>query len=297
MIKVRPFAPARIRRAFFVLAFFGAAALPGLHAQPGYRPSPDFAKSGKPDQAEGQRILEEFRNLGIAGDYFLEFQLRVMPRRGDERTYAGRLWGARNERGGIVRVTLAVDGAERRLLLQDGREPAVWSWRTGAGTGIEKLDVAALFSPLAATDLTPFDLERPYLYWTDFAFEGVVRIRGRPTYQFLVYPPVDFATKYPALTGVRLYLDTQFRQPVQCEQIGAGGRLLKSMTVQELKKIGEQWIPKSVDLRDETTHNKTRFLVTGAALGQDFARRTFSPSALADDLQSPPTGHITKVAP
>jgi Outer membrane lipoprotein-sorting protein len=288
------FAPASFRRAFFVLVLAGT----GLHAQPGYRPLPDYVQSARPDQAEGRRILEEFRGLGIVGDYFLEFQLRVLPRRGDEHTSAGRLWGGRTEQGALTRVSLMnLEGTEQRLLLQDGPQPAAWSWRSGAGGTVEMLDVAALFAPLAGTDLTPFDLNRPYLYWTDFVYEGLARIRGRPAYQILLYPPADFAAKYPTLTGVRLYLDTAYKLPVQTEQLGAGGSLLKSMEVQELKKIGEQWIPKVIDLRDETTRNKTRFQVTGAALQQNFPRARLVPAALADDLPPPPADQVTKVAP
>jgi len=268
-----------------------------LAAQPGYRPVPDYAQTGKPDQAEGRRILEEFRGAGIPGEYFLEFQLRALPRRGDERAYAGRLWASSRALGAISRVTLIVDGAEQRLLLQDGAQPAAWSWGAAAGRGVTMLDVAALFLPIAQTDFTPFDLERPYLYWTDFVFEGLTRVSGRPAYRFLLYPPADFLAKYPTLTGVRLYLDTQFKQPVQIEQIGAGGRPLKSVTVQELKKIGDQWIPKTVDLRNDVTRDKTRFQVTGAALRQVLPPEIFAPGALADDVKSPAPENVTRIDP
>lgn len=291
------FSPAVLRRAFFFLAV-AAGFTPGrLPAQPGYRPVPDYAQSAKPDQAEGARILEGFRGSGIAGDYFLEFQLRVMPRRGDERLYAGRLWAVPGDRGAIFRVGLTADGSERRLLLQDGAQPAVWSWQASAGANVSVLDVAALFTPLAQTDFTPFDLLRPYLYWPDFVYEGLSRIGGRPAYRFLLYPPADFAAKYPGLTGVRLYVDSQFKQPVQTEQIGAGGRVTKTMSVQELKKVGEQWIPKTIDLRNEVTRDKTRFQVTGAALGQTLPATIFAPAALADDAASPAAASVTKIDP
>jgi hypothetical protein len=291
------FTPALFWRAFFVLALAMAVGSVGLQAQPGYRPIPDYAQPAKPDQAEGRRILEEFRGAGIAGDYFLEFQLRVMPRHGAERLYPGQLWVARRDQGAVSRVTLTVDGVERRLLLQDGAQPAVWSWPAATGPQVAMLDIAALFSPLAQTDFTPFDLERPYLYWTDFVYEGLARIAGRPAYRFLLYPPADFTAKYPALTGVRLYLDSQFKQPVETEQIGAGGRPLKSMTVQELKKVGDQWIPKIIDLRNEITRDKTRFQVTGAALGQVLSAEIFAPAALAEKAKPLAPENVTRIDP
>lgn len=292
--------PAPIRRAFFFgVGLTFAVGLPSVQAQRGYRPPATYLQLGKPDQEEGRRILETFRatgSMGIAGDYYLTFELRVMPRRGDERSYAGRMWGSRNANGAISRVTLATGADERRLLVQNGAQPAVWTSQGNPGDGdVTMLGVSALFAPVAETDLTAFDLQMPFLYWTDFAYEGIARVRGRPAYQFLLYPPADFLAKYPALTGVRLYLDTQFRQPVQSEQIGEGGKLLKSMIVQELKKIGEQWIFKTVDLRDEITRNRTRFGVTGAALNQNFPAGLFAPGALAAEAPVPAMAAIVPV--
>lgn len=295
------FTPAPIRRAFFfgLAGLALAAGVPWAQAQKGYRPPVSYLQLGKPDQEEGRRILEGFRatgSMGITGDYYLAFELRFMPRRGDERSYAGRMWGSRNANGAISRVTLATGTDERRLLVQNGPQPAVWTSQGSTGGGeVTMLGVSALFTPVAETDLTAFDLQMPFLYWTDFVYEGIARIRGRPAYQFLLYPPADFLAKYPALTGVRLYLDTQFRQPVQSEQIGEGGKLLKTMLVQELKKIGEQWIPKTVDLRDEVSRNRTRFGVTGAALNQNFSAGLFAPAALATEAAAPAAGAIVPI--
>jgi hypothetical protein len=301
VLSKRRFTPAPIRRAFF----FGLAGLalmagvPSAQAQKGYRPPAGYLQLGKPDQEEGRRILEAFRatgSMGIAGDYYLSFELRVMPRRGDEHSYAGGMWGSRNANGAISRVTLGSGAEERRLLVQNGPQAAVWtSQGTPGGAEVAMLGVSALFTPVADGDLTAFDLQMPYLYWTDFVYEGIARVRSRPAYQFLLYPPADFLAKYPALTGVRLYLDTQFRQPVQSEQIGDGGKLLKSMILQELKKIGEQWIPKTIDLRDEVTRNRTRFGVTGAALNQNFPAGLFAPAALAGAAPAPAAGTVIPV--
>ncbi len=293
----RQITPASIWRAFFSIASAAILAPLPSQAQRGPQAPPPLVQLGEPDQAEGQRILEQFRGLGLAGDYYLEFQLRVMPRRGRDRVYRGEMWGALGSRGPVSRVSFSADGVEHRLLVRDGPEPAVWHWRSGAAAQAKKLGVADLFAPLAQTDLTPFDLGRPYLYWPDFAYEGIVRMRGRPAHRFLLRPPADFAASYPALTGVRVYLDAQFKALVQSEQLGARGRLLRSMSVLELKKIGDQWIVKSIDLRDETTHNKTRFSVVGAALEQEFDEALFAPSALAENGRPPASNRVTKIDP
>jgi hypothetical protein len=270
------------------LAFF--AAPPTASAQQkGYRPLPRYVQTAPPDQAEGDRILEQFRRIGIAGDHFLEFELRVMPRRGTERRVPGRLWGGRTAAGPIWRFVLQPGQgmAERRWLIQNGPQPALWGWSPASPERTQILGGQALFDPIAETDLTAFDLQMPFFYWTDHVFEGVTRVRGRPAQVFLLYPPADFAARHPSMSGVRVYLDLEYHAMVQAEQLGADGRVAKAMTVIDLKKVGEQWIVKSIDVRDEATRNKTRFSVTGAALELDFSNSLFDPAMLAETLAPP----------
>lgn len=269
-----------------------------------YRPPARYFQVGKPDQAEGRKILENFRQLGLSGDYYLEFELRVMPRRGDTRVVGGcRLWGARNDIGPVSRVELPASGEAplRRLLVQNGRSGAVWS-STGEGglvaaTGGGALDPKALFEPLADTNLTPFDLQMPYLYWDDFVFEGLAPVRGRPAHVFLMYPPDDIAALKPELAGVRVYLDTQFGALVESRQIGEGERVLKTLSVLDLKKVDDQWMVKSIDLRDEKTRDKTQFVVTGAALGLDFSGALFEADSLAHPVAPPAAERVRRLGP
>jgi len=279
------------------LLCFMAVGATGYSQSKTYRPPPNYVQFGKPDQAEGKRIIEDFRLRGLPSDMYLEFVLQVMPRRGEERTVAARLWAGRNEKGPIWRVELSPDDAtaQYHLLVQNGPQNLLWSWRPGAA--VTPLGLDALFDRLADTDLTAFDLQMPFLFWNDFVFEGVARVRGRPAHVFLMYPPSEVTARRPGLAGVRVYLDTQFNALVQAEQIGAENRLLKSITILDLKKVDEQWIPKSIDVRDEETRNKTRFAVTGAALGLDLLPMLFESASLGDAVQPPPAGRIRVVRP
>ena len=244
------------------------------------RPEPRYAFTGSADPVEGRRILAEFRQLGLAGDYALDFSLRVMPRRGDERTVTGRLYGTRNEAGplSLVEFPPATEGA-RRILVQNGPQSAVW---TVARDGADAVAVGAaqLFAPLAGTDLTAFDLQMPFLFWPDNVFEGVVSVRGRPAHRFLAYPPAEIAAARPALAGVRFYLDTQFNALVQAEELGPDETPVKTISVIDLKRTQDQWIVRTIDLRDEATRNKTRFRITAAALNLHLPRIVFTPSHL-----------------
>jgi hypothetical protein len=274
-----------------------ATVLPVLPAQPkGFRPPPNYVTTAKPDQAEGARVLAEFRTLGIAGDYWLEFELRVLPRKGPERTIAGQLFGSRNELGPVTRLTLPGTGglaSEQRWLIQGGPRPASWSWN-GADGRTTEMAAVGLFEPLGGTELTLFDLQMPFLYWTDFVYEGLARVRGRPAHSFVLYPPADVAGARPGLTGVRVLLDTQFQAMVQAEFLGAAGATEKTVSILDLKKVGAQWMVKSIDLRNSVTRDKTRFGVNAVALGLSLPADTFSPAALALEPPVVPAGKIDR---
>jgi hypothetical protein len=264
---------------------------PHAHAQKGSQPPPNYVQFGEPDQKEGREVLEGFRQQGIAGDYYLEFELRVLPRHGSERVVAGRLWGSRNAAGPISRISVpatAADGApEMRLLMQGGADPGLWRWIEGSGTTAEPAGVDALFEPISGTDLTAFDLQMPFLYWPGFVYEGLARVHGRPAHQFLFHPPADVTRKNPQLHGVRAYLDTQYGALVQAELIGEDNRPVKVLSLLDLKKVGDQWIPKTFDFRNETTRNKTRFAVTAAALNRTFPAAVLDPAHLPEAATAP----------
>lgn len=251
--------------------FFATLALASLGASSlaATRPEPKFL-NGLPDQAEGAAVLATFRDVGIAGHYWAKFELRVMPRKGDERVLLGEMLGSPSPTGPRTRLTIydsAKTGGDRRvvLLLQSGAEPSAARWFGGEhGVVAHPVDAEALLQPVHGTDLTVFDLQMPFLRWKDFVYEGVANVRGRPAHTFLLYPPADFPASGPA--AVRVFLDTQFAAMTQAEWLDASGQPLKTTTVLDLKKVGEQWLVKSIDLRNHRTRAKTRLSLTAAAL-------------------------------
>lgn len=231
----------------------------------------DQLASGKADQAEGARILSEFRQGQIPGDYWLSFELRVMPRQGAERTLTGALLGSPGARGPLSRLT--VGGGD--WLIESGPQPSAWILAGGVATA------AAPGQTLADTGVTIFDLQMPFLYWPDFTYEGPARVRGRPTSSFVLRPPAGQPVPMTELTGVRVLIDVQFHAMVQAELLGAGGTVLKSISLLDLKKVGEQWLVKEVDIRDHRTRDKTRFSVRAAALDLAWPAGVFTPAGLS----------------
>lgn len=260
----------------------------GLTAQTpaGNRPAPVYVSGGQADQAEGRRALEEFRAAGITGTYWLEFTLRVLPRKGAERSVRGQIWGMRNEQGPLTRLSLANPEGAHSWLIQSGPRPASWG-QSASQTAPHALTAGESLAPISGTDLTLFDLQMPFLYWEDFAYEGIAKIRSRPAYSFLLYPPADFAAVRPDLGAVRVALDTQFHALVQAEFLDPKGELIKSIAVLDLKKVGEQWLVKSIDLRNRATKDKTRFEVTAAALNLTLPDSVFTPESLGTPVVLP----------
>ena len=291
---------ASLRFGFSVALVAFCILTPPVRAQKEFRPPANYVQLSPPDQAEGRAIVEGFRRQGIVGDYYLEFELQVLPRHGAEQILLGRLWGSRNAAGPVSRVSVrtaeaGLQSGEVRLLIQSGPSPQIWRWTEGSGSPVAPLAVEALFDPVAGTNLTAFDLQMPFLFWPEFIYEGLARMHGRPAHQFLFYPPSDIARQNPALGGVRAYLDTQYTAFVQAELIGRDDQVLKTLSILDLKKIGDQWMVKSVDCRDEATRNKTRFAVTAAALNQHFPATVFDPASLSGPAAIPDA--LTRLTP
>jgi hypothetical protein len=285
-------APASLWRAFFVLA----VALCPVLAAPPTNPTPGLAQIGKPDAAESRRILEQFRQSGIAGEYYFEFELHQLPRNGDERVFSGKLWGSRNARGTIARISLTdAAGHENRLLVQNGEQPAVWSFRDGKLT---EAGMTALLAPLVpGVELTAFDLEMPFLAWPEVECTAIVRVLGRPAYAFFFRPPAAFAAAHAEPASVRAYFDAQFNAPTQTELLDVAGRVTKTLSLVELKRVDKQQLPKILEVRNELSRDKTRFVITAAALGLDLTSAMFEPAALADDVRPPGPNRIVRLTP
>ncbi len=291
------FAPAFFRRAFFVLIGLLALATSRprtFGASPPVKP-PALSQAGKASPEEAAKILQQFRQAGIPGEYFLELELHALPRRGEERVFRGRLWGSRNAEGAITRVELT-DAANQthRFLVQNGERSAVWKFASGE---VKKLGVAELFQPLIpGVEVTPFDVQMPFLYWPDAVLEKIARTRGgRPSNAFLFRAPEGFSRQGGEVIAARAYLDTQFNALMQTELIGKNNRIVKTFSLLSFKNLDRQPVPKTADYRNELTRDKTRLAVKAAALNLRFPSATFEPASLARDADTPLRAQIVSL--
>ena len=251
-------------------------------AQPRRRPpSTSYAPIGLPDQAEGQRILEASRQIGFGDSFYLEFDLRLLPRRGPEVRLPGRWFGTNNALGPITRIEILPDGKEPEIwLVQGGESPKVW--KRGADGRAEVVDDPA--AVIAGSQVGAVDMQTPFMRWTEFTYEGMLRFRQRPTHVFLLYPPEAQAAWYPGVGGVRAFVDTEFNALSQVQWVDEDGTALRTITGGSVKKVPgtDRWIVTTLDVRDDKTRNKTRLVIRAAALDVPLPRELFVPS---DGLQ------------
>ena len=141
--------PVRHRALLFVIA---AVCAGNLAAQPDKFGQPtDRAAPGKADQAEGARILADFRRGEIAGDYWQSFELRVLPRRGAEHSVYGTMFGTRGPNGPLTRLELG----NERWLIESG--PHAAAWHLGADGEAGRLAATEAGRALAGTGVTVYN--------------------------------------------------------------------------------------------------------------------------------------------
>ncbi len=110
-------------------------------------------------------------------------------------------------------------------------------------------------------------------------------------------PPADFAASNPSVKKVRAYLDSQYSALVQSEVTGAAGGALKTLSLLELRKVGDRWLLKDVDVRNEVTRDKTRLSMTGVAIGISLEAATFDPARLGEAVAPPARANVTRISP
>ena len=271
----------------------------GQTRQPDF--TPNYGQPGGVSREKGREILNDFRARGIEGDYYFEFQLRMRQRNSSATIVTpGRLWGSRNARGPVTRITLwpGEPDKELRLLVQNGPESAVWvddGARQSEATGDAASQGAAMFAPLAGTELTPFEMQMPFVYWDDFIYEGIkAAASNRPAYTFVMRPPAAHAAARHGISGVRIFIETAFYAMGKFEVLGPGGKVIKTMTLKETPRINGQYIPGKVELRNDITRNATDLQVKLAAVRLELPREIFAPENLAKPVEPPPMETLWK---
>ncbi|AWT59688.1 MAG: hypothetical protein DF168_00882 [Candidatus Moanabacter tarae] len=248
------------------------------------------------DEVDAFSALEEFRYQGISEKYSLSFLLLNIPNEGEETYHRGQIWGNSKNDGTrtVIRLEpVAGNGeAEIRLFLENGIDPVAWRIRKGTKT-LRMIKGASLFFPLfPGLVLTPFELQMPFLFWEDYIYEGVSKLKGRRAFMFLMIPPLAIRKANPDMEAVRVSIDTKFKVLIKAQILGPRRQTLKSFKIVSLKKIQNQVIIKRIDFLDEISRNKTRFIVTGADLSLVIDDVFFRPDTLLEERLPRPSNRF-----
>lgn len=240
-------------------------------------PSTSYAPIGLPDQAEGRKILEASRQIGFGDSFYLEFELRLLPRTGPEARMPARWLGIRNVSGPMTRIEILPQDTDPEIwLVQGGDHPEIWRrGRDGRAVAVDDADAT-----IAGSQVSAVDLQTPFMRWTEFTYEGMLRFRGRPTHVFLLYPPDAEAARFPSVGGVRAFIDTEFNALSQVQWVDEEGKALKTITAGSVRKVPgtDRWIVTVLDVRDERSRNKTRLVIGAAALDVPLPGELFLPA-------------------
>lgn len=244
-------------------------------------------------QAEGLEILKAFRQLGIAGEYRLSFQLEVREHREPTRRMPGVLLGTQTPYGPLSRVDVALEPADvsdigeliparvERMLLQNGlfANALQSSGPEGPESEARLVEASRYFESVAGSEITIFDLLMPFTFWQDFKYEG--RMGGsRPLQVFTLYPPLDDAKLRENVSRVRIFLDDEFNALNRVEVYDAEEELVKMIWIRAFKIVDGQGLPSQIDVTNKQTKDKALFKVIDAAVGVDAPDWVFTPEGL-----------------
>lgn len=240
---------------------------------------------------ESKGFLDSFRGQRMSGEYCFKFELLELPRRGDPIPYYGIMWGTWNNIGPLTRISLWAKDAKSKhdhlhILVQGGLQPQVWVKVRGVDE-VKRLKMEELLAPLVGSLIyTSFDIQMPFVHW-EGKYHTSKRVKGRPAHIYRMTPPDSFQRAYPAISGVNMTVDGGFQALLRADVTGPEGKILKTMSVLSFKKIKDDWIVKSIELKDQTKGDKSRFTVLAAALNLDLKDEIFYPESVKNPIAPP----------
>lgn len=239
------------------------------------------------DEEEAARLLAFFRMQGLEQNFCFQFQLEHKPRRGRTVCYKGFMYGSRNERGPISRLKLFPDkiteGSSETLspiemIVQNGPSPAVWI-RRQSSEAFTLIQDSSMFEPVFEGVLyTPFDLQMPFIFWDDYAYEGPSRVLSRIGHKFSMFPPEGSLAEREGVSAVRVSVDDTYYALLRAEILQEDKKVRSRFTVRGIKKIQGFYIVKQVELKNLITKDATDFKVKAASLGLEFTAAMFDPA-------------------
>jgi hypothetical protein len=272
---------------FFFLFFFGCFKthffLEGKTAFPARGFAKILTKDEASDRLDRYRsfIVRDLNTTSFHKAYAFRFRLRHMPRRGEEFSKTGTIFGLALGHG-LSRIDLdSIDSGvpTTKFLLYNGPRPKVWKFSSSEQES-KLLQDAELFKPiLNGMNQSTFDLLMPFVFWNATYIKSG-KVAGRPSHLYSFLPPQWVKDIRPDIKEIVMALDQSYEAPLRIETFSRSNVPSRTFILNGMKKIADHWIVKSLDCKNLQDRSNTRFEVTSAALNLDLDMSLFSPGGL-----------------
>jgi outer membrane lipoprotein-sorting protein len=168
-------------------------------------------------------------------------RMTIRYREGDERVLEFESWGVGTDRSFLEFTAPAREAGSRFLRLED----RMWIYLPRAGKSV-RIQGHMLRQGLMGSDFSYGDAsERPSMIEDyEAVLEGEEELDGRPTYKlYLTGKRRDLA--YPMR---RIWVDSERYVPLKEERFARSGKLLKTSTLGDVRRVGNRWYPFSMNL-------------------------------------------------
>lgn len=216
------------------------------------------------------RRLDFLKSAQFSNDCVFEFELIHYPRNGKNIIFVGQLFLSKEAM--VMKILPRGGGEVTKILCKFGRLPRVWT----LGNVIKELTLGELISPIVSNQLfNSIDLSRSFLAWESSKYEDFKRVKGRFSYLFLTNVPEELKKVNNVYDKVRIVIDSHFNSLLQVNYLNVKKEILRTFSILSFKKVDEEWIPKSIEIMDEITREKSRLTITSAAMNLKLPLTTF----------------------
>lgn len=226
-------------------------------------------------------IVRDLNKTSFHKAYAFRFRLRHMPRRGEEFSRTGTIYGLALGHG-LSRIDLDSSDpnlSPQKFLLYNGPRPKVWLLSSGENES-RLLMEKEFFQPIfKGMNQSTFDLLMPFVFW-DATYIKSGKVAGRPSHLYSFLPPSWVKDIRSDITEIIMALDESYEAPLRIETFSRSNVPSRTFILNGMKKVTDHWIVKSLDCKNRQDRSNTRFEVTSAALNLDLDLSLFSPGGL-----------------
>jgi len=157
-----------------------------------------------------------------------------------------------------VRDAFGAHLAELTVTRRPGQGPC---FQYRAGNPPAAADLPDLYAPIGGSDVCWHDLALSFLWWEGGTVVRTDTVRGRRCYVLKVPAPACPDAPGSRYSHVLLWVDFKVHMLLQAEAYDRAGRLQRRLWVKSLKKVGDRWMIKDMEIEGSPRVHRTRLRV------------------------------------